>query len=87
MMCRVTHFYVHRQASGATVCEPELFRDRDAALSRAAFIGRRTPSQVYMVTGDLKTDLWAAPKLLAEFDGLAPVALPESNVIAFRRAG
>jgi hypothetical protein len=86
-MCRVTWFYVHRQVSGATVDEPELHRDKDAALRRAAFIGRRTPSCVYTVTGDLKTDLWGAPKLLAEFDGYAPATLPDSNIIPFRRAG
>lgn len=86
-MFRVTRFYVHRQPSGATVADPEMFRDEASALRRGAFIGRRTPARVYRVTGEPVSDLWGAPQLIAEFDGIAPVFEPASNVVQFRRAG
>ncbi len=85
-MCRVTRFYVQRQASGATVSDPETFRDEDAAIKRAAFIGRRTPAQVYRVFGDLTTDLWSTPQLIAAFDGPSTQQASVANVVPFRRA-
>lgn len=79
-MTQVTRFYVERQAKGATVPDPEVFRDRDAAMRRAAWIGRRTPTRVYRVSGDAVTDLWGKPLIVAEFDG-EPLQPEPTNVL------
>ena len=79
-MTQVTRFYVQRQAAGATVPDPELFRDKDAAMRRAAWMGRRTPTRVYRVSGDTVTDIWGQPTMVAEFDGDPPPPAT-SNVI------
>lgn len=71
-MFTVTRYYVQRRPSGATVADPEMFRDRGAAERRGAFIGRRAPAIVYSVTGEPVSDLWDRPQLIAAFGGAQP---------------
>lgn len=78
-MFAVTRFYVHREARGATVPEPEVFHDRDAALRRGAFIGRRAPTIVYSVRGEPVSGIWDRPTLVARF---SPVEMPLNAVEA-----
>lgn len=81
----VTRYYVERQARGATVADPEVFRDRDAALRRGAWIGRRSPAKVYAVIGEPLSDLWRKPRLIASFGGAGPITEAPSNILEFRR--
>lgn len=66
-MFTVTRYYVLREARGATVCEPEMYRDRDQAIDRGRFIGRRAPATVYSVRGEPVSDLWERPMLIAQY--------------------
>lgn len=76
-MFTVTRYYVLREARGATVCEPEMFRDRDQAVDRGRFIGRRSPALVYSVRGEPVSDLWERPMIIARY---APQAEPVGSL-------
>ncbi len=75
-MFTVTRYYVQRRPAGATVADPEMFRDRDAAERRGAFIGRRAPAIVYSVRGEPVSDLWEPPRFVAAFGGATLGLLP-----------
>jgi hypothetical protein len=85
-MFKVERFIVRRQATGATVGDPEVFLDEISALRRGSRLGRRALSRVYRVVGEPASDIWDEPQLIAEFDPSVlaePIAAPISNVLRF----